>query len=466
MRLLRLKTTTGDNTSQFTTNLSAPLVLNKNAKLALKSLNMNGLTLQDVEFLEDGEITVNMDTFELNDKLVVIPKGKYTKPDLVKTLTDLLNKSISVNDYNNNTIQGFEWRCGYSLDNRLFISFNRIDNYPKAPFQQTSNVTNPTAGFYRRGDESIDDNAFIISQLPTNRGNSKTTVAITGGTNTTEFLAGITLTPTTTGLTSLPITSYKFGVTTVIDGQGNNVLKVIRDGVVGVTVGSGFSPTQYDQIEFSHTGGAFRVKLYKDGTPIMLTTQIIGSIDLYTNYYTAITLRTKQSNEQYNFDNYFDSPYAALNNNKVIETVQIPDEEIKTLSLSATDVKISFSIYTSDLLGFSTDPTSQYKAAGTFTGNQTIAFSSIQDCVVEILSLSQLESYDTQVGYRRPILYIFDTLGIDTSGSAFGNVDYPIYIDIGNMDKYLVSSITVRVTSNNQTFDVSGYTSLLLLIED
>jgi hypothetical protein len=428
---------------------------------------MNGLTLQDIVFDNDAVITVNPDTLEeQDDRTITIPKGTYTKSTLISTLTDLLNRSFSSADFDINTLEGFEWRCGYTQNNSLLISYRRIDNDPKAPFQQTLNITNPTPGFYKRGNDTIDNNAFIISTLPTNRGNSKTTINITGGALTTQFLAGITLTPSPTGIASLPIANYKYGV--ICDPTltgGSNLLKVILNGQVGITVGTGFNPTQYDKIELSHYGSSFKVRLFKDGAPIMLTTQTIGPVDLYTNYYTAITLKT--DTEQFSFQNYYPSPYTTLNNNKVIETVQIPDEEIKNLNVPASIVKLSFTSYSGDLLGFpSENPIEQFKSDGTFTGTQNINFSAIQDCVVEILSLSQLESYDTQVGYRRPIIYIFDTLGIDTSGSAYGNVDYPIFISLENESKYLISSMTVRISSNNHTFDISDYTSLLLLIED
>jgi len=468
MRLLRLKSTTGDNTSQFTTNLSAPLVLNKNAKLSLKSLNMNGLTLQDIEFLEDTTITVNIDEDTFSAVDVEIQAGKYTKDGLVRMLTNNLNaQSISTTFFQSNTpVDGFEWRCSYSIDNKLLISYKRKDNNPRAVFQQTQNVTNPNNGFYRRGDNNNDDTAFILSQLPTNRGYSKTLITITGGTANTEFIAGITTIPGIQGRSTLPVSAYKFGVVSKF-ANGVNVLKLIKNGAIAETIGAGLNPSQYDEIEFKHNAGGFSVKLYQDGESVSLIT-FIGTINLYDNYYTGITLCTGgQGGEQYNFDNYYDSPFAELSDNRVIETVEVPQEQIKLLGLAPTPVSIVFSTYAGDLLGFTQDTGfSQFAVEGTFRGSQTIAFSAIQDCVVEILSLSQLESYDTQVGYRRPILYIFDTLGIDTSGSAFGNVDYPIYIDIGNMDKYLVSSMTVRITSNNQTFGVSGYTSLLLLIED
>jgi hypothetical protein len=458
VRFIRLKSNVGDNTSQFTCNLSAPIVLNPNAKIALKSVNLNGLDQTFLRITRDLIITFKPSaTISYN---ITVPAGKYSKNSLVSTITNLMNSAFTYDNFNVGTAtEGFEWRCSIGDDDRFVYTYKRIANNSSAEFSKSTNVGG-AVGSYKRSDANSDDTAFIISKLPVNRGNTLTQLQIADGSITTKLLFGLTST-TAVGLTSLPISNYLYG--TGVNPSDNNFLYTIVNGAFGEKIGTGFKMDTIIKIQLEHFGGIPVIKLV-DGTGVVATQNIASSINLFNNYYTALTLETDP--ETFTFPIYYDSPFLQQVGQSIIENLAVIPNEISNLSAQATLVSVIMNDYTQSTLGFSTNPTPATKSDGAYKAEFTLDFSYLQDVVIQMPSLSQLEGYDTAVGYRVPILGILDNLTVNSNGEAFNEVQFPIYISLSNTDKMMISQFTVRITSEQQTFAIQNYSSISILIED
>ena len=129
-------------------------------------------------------------------------------------------------------------------------------------------------------------------------------------------------------------------------------------------------------------------------------------------------------------------------------------------------MSISLDDYAQSILGYNKNPDPINKASGIFKADYALDFSYLQDVVIQMPSLSQLEGYDTSVGYRVPILGILDNLTVNSAGEAYSEVQFPIYVSLNNTDKMMISQFTVRITSEQQTFAIQNYSSISILIED
>jgi hypothetical protein len=460
MRYIRLKSGSNDTTSQFTCNLSAPIILNKNASIALKSVNLNGLNQAYVR-LDKNLVFVARPTSVIS-KTITILKGKYSKQEFIAEVTSKLNASFNSNDFTTQaSLSGFEWRCNFDSRNRFVFNFDRIDSTPNSVFEKTTNITNPTAISYKRNSGTGND-AFILSEKPANRGCAVPILDITGAINTSSFLFGLTTVPTITNIPTFGIENYSYGVgTNPSDGYK---LYTIFNGAFVTKIQNGSNPITPDQVQnvsFEHFAGLFIVKVQI--TPDNIISTNVSAINLYETYYTAITLQS--SEPTFEFDTYYDSPYYNVVNNTLVETLIIPDNEVKTLGISASLVSVEMNNYSLGIFGFTENPTPLRRAKGSFTGSNSVSFVYLQDVVIELLSISQLEGYDTSTGYKRPLIYVFDNLDINDS-SAFAEVPFPIFVSLKNDDNYMLSSITVRISAEGETFNIGDYASISLLIQD
>lgn len=465
MRLLRLKSSpTVDLTSQFTVNWASPIHIKPGAKLALKNLALKGIDTQYVKLIQPLIFKVKILSSSDQDPLrtVSVPAGKYLKQDFLSALTTALNATMDSQIDDSSAYFGFEWRCSYTTTNKLNITFNKKDSNAGATFTATDNILK-TNNRYKRNSGSGND-SYIISVLPVNRGCADNQFTIQDGTATSVFYVGkVSGTPNNN---TLLVSDYIYGVG--INPADNYYLYTIVNGKYGSKIGNGYNSTQFTGVNYYNSYGNIKVQVL-NGINIIATQTIVNNANLYDNYFTGVTLNTSDISFGWSF--YYDSPYPKLVNNQVIEVVEKEDNVIisnlDARQSSIVTLYLQQYLESAKTIGFlAQNYTSPNTADYTFSGSYALQFVSLEDVIVEILSMSFLESYDTEVGYKRPIIYTFDSLIADTYGNAFNNVDYPIYVSLKNDHEIALSSMTIRISSSDSTFETAGGISLLLLIDD
>jgi hypothetical protein len=470
VRYVRVKSTPGrDMTSQFTSSLSAPINVNKDCKIALKSLCMRGLNNSRI-FVGPGTSFKASPTTGV-EKLITIPPGSYTRITLVNTLTTLLNESLDpVTDFANPEILGFEWRCSI-VNNTLAISFNRTANNPAAAFNKSTNVNvnTPQGGVptYQRTDATVDDNAYINSTLPLNRGCAQQTLILTGATINSGFYYGWS-NKNGTVRTNASVSSYIYGVGTNPDEE--NKIYIIENGAFTDAIltddDAPLTPDLFNSIRFYHEGNILMAFFVNSQAAQVASAVIKNKPDLYTDYYTQLTFRTNDFLAKYVY--YFDTPFVELNNGNLVDNT-IYTGIITQVGIIQSTVQLTFPAIASDILGFTENPLLITASKGTFIASQKLEFVKSTNIVVEILSLSQLEGYQAGIGlqYKAPILYVFDTLSIDDVGNIYAEIDYPVFVSLKNSSTIPISQFVIRISADGQDiYTIQDYTSLTILIDD
>lgn len=461
MKLLRLKSTPSvDLTSQFTVNWASPIEIKPGASIALKSLAIKGVDSQFVKITDPIVFSVQISATD-EARLVTIPAGKYSKTAFISTLTTALNKTMNIQVDNAASAAGFEWRAAYSSLDRINISFNRVESNTSATFIQSENITKPQNNQYKRNSGTGND-AYIVSTLPSNRGNAEFRFNIIDGADTSVFIAGWVSAQYKS--TTLDVSNYILGVGI---NPSDNKLYTVVNGAYGAKIGAGFDCSQFTGASFYNANGTMKARVL-NGTDILADVNIVANVNLYANSFTAVTLNT--SDITFEWAAYYETPYAVLNNNTVLEIVDVPDNVVVSNVNAGQSSKVSLNLlaypYGSYALGFIQSNYSVTASTSTFKGNYQIQFVTLEDVLVELLSMSFLESYDTEVGYKRPIIYSFDTLNADAYDNIFNAVDYPLFISLKNNNTLALSSMTVRISSGDQVFNASGGVAMTLIIDD
>jgi len=497
MRLIRLQS--GVLTSSiFTTNLSVALNCKEKTSVALKNL-----TIQFPEPTIDVDTTNNIFSFKTGDTAivdlsiqVVIPVGQYTVNTLVQTLNLLMNNNLYTWDNNNNELintnnLNFEWLVsstgnisdGYVIN----MAFNRTD---KITLSET-NVSltgmiedvGTTGEFYKTAvDDSGKYNGELISKSLICRGGWEVSMSV--GAQVGGQVENIADSYWFFYIAKNGKTTTQTFFENIIDGMSVGFWGVegkyeYKKG--GVMVGTGLDIGAGDNLKIvKRQDGRILYVITQAGIPISLEGDLVNSLadDLGTadlNFFIKVgddagkiafsdCLMTPSPNQT--------TLAGVLTKDKLIQNIK----QDFNLSAEASDVSVYFpSLGVRFLLGFSNQQYDENALSSNFTGENSVASTLFNnDMIIEILEFPLL-AFDGGTNKVRPILDVITSGEIQSSVKGKGSETYelsyssiaPTFLDFNiSQGTQTYSSLTLRITSNNQQLRLNGVITACILIND
>jgi hypothetical protein len=496
MRLIRLQS--GVLTSSiFTTNLSVALNCKDKTRAALRNL-----TIQFPEPTIDIDTTNNIYSFKTgNDEIVdlsiqvVIPVGQYTVNTLTETLTLLMNNNLYT--WGNGDFEfidsdniNFEWlvsSTGNITDGYVInMAFNRTDNITLTAkaVSLTGMVEGTLAGtFYKT---AVDDNGKYNGELISNdlicRGGWEVSLTLDEQTfNQPENIAdskwffyfsknGRTKTQTYFQNIIDAMTVGFWGI------QGKYEYK--KDGVM---VATGISIEIGDNLKIvKRQDGRILYIISREGNPVIFEGDLVNSLedDLGTadlNYF----IKVGDDDGKIAFLNCKMTPTPNQTNLTGVLTKDKLVQNIKqdfNLTAGASDVSLYFpSVGVRFVLGFNNQKYEINALSDNFTGENSVASTLFNnDLIVEILEFPLL-AYDGGTMKLRPILDCITSGEIQSSIRGKGSESYelsyssiyPTFYDFNiSQGTQTFSSLTLRITSNNQLLKLNGVITASILVND
>lgn len=472
MKLVRLESDYTISKSQFTNKLAVPLVLGKNAKVALKTLS---LEFNIPYFVIDD--TNNTFQFKLSDLggygAVSISNGSYTSSELVIAIQNAINNNLFYLDVDDVNITGFEWKVttdgdllnGYKIN----IAFNRNDVLSVTDAEcELGGIIYADQYFYKEVADNNTYNSIFICTHDVCRGDWFASIGTdhAPGTNDNISLskwffyldANNSTAFMTSGQDIIDNMICGFGVsntgTYTYKKNGSMVDSEINVGECILSMFNNYGSVKY-QIHVENNNNHFF-----DGDNI---------VDIYPNFGTTdININCSIGNDtgHIGFTNFFitETPFAALQNGiyKPLQTV----ENIKrntNLKANPSNVTINFNNNnTKILLGYLNNSYSVNALSGNFQAETSLKTNILDnDCTVEIMELST-GGYDHAYKMNRNIIGVITSsdlkqsisTGADTYKLSFKE-EFQNFIAISNFTNTLtVNSLTVRVSIGGLTLPV------------
>lgn len=498
MRLIRLQS--GVLTSSiFTTNLSVSLNCKEKTSVALKNL-----TIQFPEPTIDVDTTNNVFSFKTGDVSgadfsiqVVIPVGQYTVNSLTETLNLLMNNNLytySTNNvyYTNNDNINFEWLVsskGNITDGYVItMAFNRSDELTLTDSQVTLNGMQEnlvdTGIFFKT---AVDDNGKYNGELI-----SKSLICRGGWEVSVELDEKVVGQPENIALTEWFFYFAKNGKTTTQTFY-ENIIEAMSVGFWG-TYGTYEYKKGNVMVETGlniGVGDLLQIVKRQDGRILYMITPNGGN----TIYFEGDLVNNLEDNLGTADLNYFikignDAGKIAFKkcimtpspNQTTLAGVLTKDKLVQNvkndfnLSAEASDVSVFFpSLGVRFLLGFNNQTYDENALSGNFIGENSVASTLFNnDMIIEILEFPLL-AFDGGTSKVRPILDVITSGEIQSSVKGKGSETYelsyssiaPTFLDFNiSQGTQTYSSLTLRITSNNQQLKLNGVITACILIND
>jgi hypothetical protein len=498
MRLIRLQSGVL-STSIFTTNLSVALNCKEKTSVALKNL-----TIQFPEPSIDVDLTNNIFSFKTGvtsivdlSIQVVIPVGQYTVNTLTETLTLLMNNNLYTYGNDNNTeLTGthnlnFEWLVsatgnisdGYVMN----LAFNRTDEITLSGTSVglTGMIEDPgtTGEFYKNiPNDSGKYNAELISNSLICRGGWE--ISMNVGAQVSGQVENIADSFWFFYIAKNGKTKTETFYENIIDSMsvgfwGTDGRYEYKKG--GVMVQTGIEIQAGDNLKIAkNKDGKILYIITQEGIPIPLEGDVVNDLadDLGTadlNYF----IKVGNDTGKIAFSECLLTPSPNQTNLAGVLTKDKLVQNIKqdfNLTAGASDVSLFFpSLGVRFLLGFNNQNYEENALSSNFTGENTVASTIFNnDMIIEILEFPLL-AYDGGTQKVRPILDVITSGEVQSSIKGKGSETYelsyssiaPTFLDFNiSQGTQTYSSLTLRITSNNQQLRLNGVITASILIND
>jgi len=497
MRLIRLQSGVL-TTSIFTTNLSVALNCKEKTSVALKNL-----TIQFPEPAIDVDITNNLFSFKTGNTAfvdlsiqVVIPVGQYTVNTLTETLTLLMNNNLYTWGTNNTEFldtdnKNFEWLVssvgnisdGYVIN----MAFNRTD---ETTLSGTAvSLTGMTESGILQGlffknipDDSGKYNGELISNDLICRGGWEVSTTIreqvidqpeniansewffyfakNGRTKTQTYFQNI-----------IDFMSVGFrGTGGKYEYKKNGVMVASN-----LDIGSG------DNLKIvKREDGRILYVITQLGVPIPFVGDLVNNLEdglgvADLNYF----IKVGNDTGDIAFTECKMTPTPNQTNLTGVLTKDKLVQNIKqdfNLTAGASDVSLFFpSVGVRFLLGFNNQDYDENALSGNFIGENSVSSTLFNnDMIIEILEFPLL-TYNGGTQKLQPILDVITSGEIVSSVKGKGNESYeisyssiaPTFLDFNiSQGIQTFSSLTLRITSNNQQLRLNGVITASILVND
>jgi hypothetical protein len=504
MKLVRLESDTTLSQSQFTNNLAIPLVLGKNAQVAIKCLTLQFSEPPVIIDSTNNQIAFTTSSIEGSPvttlRTITIPNGEYNITNLMLTIQRLLNGLLQ-SEVGETTDEGFEWLVSAEGDAetglKTHIAFKRTDVEAVTTANTTilQDGTNPSMAytepnFYKAAVDDNSYNAGLMTKKWVNTGAWKISMQVVKQEETqTEDIAdskwvfGIADNAAleTAGETSLLEQIY-VGFYRNNDGKysykKNNVmvdtLLDIEDGDI-ITISKRLLTGTTTAVLYTIKKGE-TVHNFVGDTIQQSDANFIGVGDFYA------LLKVGNDTGKIAFNTIENYPSAWIVENSGIYT-KIKASDVKyvltddNLTVSSSNVSVDLkSEALRILLGYNNQFMQKNAVSYDFVSESSIASNVFNnDIVVEIPELP-LDGYDHGVKQSRNIAMVVSSGELRNSQKAIGFEKYELtyneqatFLFIGIKNKQTTVTcpqLTIRVTSEGKILPLSGKMTCLLLFRD
>jgi hypothetical protein len=490
MKLIRLESDTELTQSQFTNFLASPLVLEKNSKVALKTLVAQ---FEEPPYIVDS----SNDTFSYRTSddytihQVIMKHGSYSSVDefcdMVQDRMNCLLDGTGSGQNTDNTDFGFMWEVSSKQElgeNFIQFDFNR-SVYLTLDDTNTANLNmifNATTGFNKdpavpNGADANDANAILKAKpLVCNGGFSVSCILGKQNSTQTEDISAsdwyLTIEPfkTLVGNQSIgDVVDRSYAVLGCFQG-----LYFIKRAGTMTMFSDGISPGEDDTIEIRNNNGVIEYRVDFDldnGDSLVNDYNDSGSQVLMTCLYIPIDDGKIAFSEIEITPNPFDASdingnYFKLN----------PDDMVKhrlRADAEASNVTIFLELGSKRLLGFDNNQVSINAVSGTFNPINALKSNVFDnDLIVEIPELA-LDGYDHSNKSRVSLITVLTSGDVNKStgtGSEEWELSFhepfPVFLDLNNkIGNLIIPSLTVRISTGGILLPLAGKMSCSLLFD-
>jgi hypothetical protein len=494
MKLVRLESNSTLTQSQFTNNLSIPLVLGKNAQVALKCLTLQ--FAQPPLIIDSTNNKIRYFTDALSGaKEITIPSGQYEIGPLMDIIQLLMNSMIQ-SEVSNSSDDGFEWLVNATGNGQIgfttHIAFNRTD---------TELVTSATCDFIDDSMQYVEPNfiknvadngtynAGLLTDKPLNGGCWKLSMTVDkqSGTQTEDIADSKWI----FGVAEF-FSQFEEGETNLLEQMyvcvsSNDGQYLYKKNDVMVETNIAIQAEDIITISKRQKSETQTVVLYtitKDSIPTYFEGDIIQTSTVRAlggpAYYTMLKIGDDTGKIAFNTIEYNPTP-SVTQTAGIFTRTKASDVPFvirnEAIPLVQTDVIVDLlSDELKLLLGYNKRVLEQLALSFDFVSESGIATNIFNnDIVVEIPELA-LDGYDEGVKQSRNIAMVISSGELRTSQKAIGNETYELtyseqatFLFIGLKNKQTsvtCPQLTVRVTSEGQILPLSGKMTALLLFRD
>ena len=485
MKILKLQSDNTISLSQFTSNLQIPLQLNKQAKVAMKTLSF---PFQPTIIEIDDKDSINVSVNQIQHS-PVLRLGKYSMKELCDMMTRYINQLINSDDASN---EGVEILCDFTGNAQSGYLFN-ISFTRSAPLALNDTNTELDNILYDNGFQKQEEgNPLFVSSMEmsqfTNIGGFTHTFTIAQQdgkvANVQDSSWFIGMSNYYLGVdanTEEEIKAFFINYIGVVDGvyqyekDGDAVITDIVPSIGDViTIYKKYIDYENVQIIYSIQQGT-NPEILKEGT--IMNSENVNSDFNFEDL--TLFLKIGEDNGFIKFQNIYAYPTALtqLNNNN--EYVKVGSESIRNVkkSLKAVDPVAVGIVFSSELLaklGFKSQLSLQTATAYKWTADYNVKNSIFDDDLVITIRELGTDGYNHQLKQKESIIMVITAGAVQTSILATGqetfNLSYtdnfPTYLNLGNTSATTYSNLTISARSNNQLIAVNGKMSCTLLFKD
>jgi hypothetical protein len=485
MKILKLQSDNTISLSQFTNNLQIPLQLNKNAKVALKTLSFEFQpTTIEINGINDY-LTFTINTVQ---HLITPKSGKFNIRELCEMLTIYINEIVPSDDA---ASEGVEFLCDYTgnaKDGYIFnISFvksepidvndantalvnmaydngfykvNEIENQYVSTAQTLQNVC--LGGFQYsftisqqegQGTEPVSASSWYIGMADAALGRiSDTDIQIKE--NFSNYIGCVG-----------GFYEYKVGDNSVV----TQYVPTLDDIVL---VSKKFIDERTTQINYDISRGGNIIATFEGD--LLNNTNIIDEKVLNQDLF----IKIGNDNGFIKFSDVATFP-TALSQYDGSDYVKLGHESIKNVKKSlkaATPITVSLNFSKSllDKLGFKSQPKSETAVSYKWTADNNTKNAIFDNDLVMTINQLNTDGYNHEKKQKESILMVITAGAVLantlTSGEASFNLSYtdnfPTYLNLGNTNPTSYNNLTISARSDNQLINVNGKMSCTLLFKD
>jgi hypothetical protein len=504
MKLVRLESDDELTQSQFTNNLSIPLVLGKNSQVALKCL-----TLQFAEPPYIIDSTNNQISFTTSSiagspvtttRTITIPNGEYNINNLMLKIQELLNAMVQ-SEVEETTDKGFEWLVSAEGDSdtglNTHIAFQRADPEAVTTANTTISQSGTTAtmaytepNFYKNISDNSTYNAGLITNKWVNGGSWRISMQVVKKSGTqTENIAN---------------SKWVFGISetsALYDNGETSLLQVMYVGFYRNSGGKYSYKKNYVMvdtnlaIEDQDTITISKRLLSETQTKVIYTVKKGATVhnfegDIIQESFASVIglgsqvllLKVGDDTGKIAFNTIENNPTTQIVENNGIYT-KIKPSDVKYVlindSLNVSPSNVTLDLKTEALkllLGYNSQIMQKNAVSYDFVSESKISTNIFNnDIVVEIPELS-LDGYDQGVKQSRNIAMVISSGELRSSQRAIGFEKYELtyneqatflFISLKNKQTSITCpQLTIRVTSEGKVLPLSGKMTCLLLFRD
>lgn len=492
MKLIRLESDYALNQSQFTNYLGVPLVLNKNAKCALRTLSAEFDVPPYIVDSSNDSLQFETGGSSSSFHLTNLIHGSYNIQSLCDMIQNVMNNILDADglgDDINNTDYGFMWKVTNAKNTSgeyiITLSFNRSDDqllddtnttmknvdYNSTvddPFFFKTNTANP--------DADILDSYFYPNSLVCNGGFSISNILVKQDEAQTENIEDSTwylMLQKHTGIEDEMSLSQQISYSYAVLGVENGYYTYKKDGSMNLT---NIVPSENDVVCIYN--GGFSI-LYKINDTV-IEGDDNNSFQNYLGFWNlqSILYIKDDSGKIAFFDNNITpNPFETTNLDGDYLKVDLSQTDKIRQSINAvtSEVTIDFIGKTNELLGFVDTIVSETAVSGSFIADEPATSNLFDNDVVVEINEFNTDCYDHTYKTKRNVISVVTSADLEKSISGTGKKtwqlsiyeNFPVFIGLNNkLGTISFSSLTVRVSSDGLTLPLSGKMSCSLLFTD